>query len=57
MSSFDIKVKSVNSSSLLQGHRVEQAERFVEVLSRISAEMLRLFDALITVDDVKIGSK
>lgn len=41
----------------LQGHRVERARSFVEILSKTSAEMLRLFDALVTVDDVKLGSK
>ena len=57
MISFDVKFKSTKSSSFLQAHRVEQAKRFAQVLSRISAEMFGLFDALITVDDVKIGSK
>ncbi|CAB4012661.1 Hypothetical predicted protein, partial [Paramuricea clavata] len=39
----------------LKGHRVGRAKSFIDVLSRTSAEMLRLFDALVTVDDVKIG--
>ena len=41
----------------LQGYRVERAKSFVEILSKTSAKMLRLFDALVTVDDVKLGSK
>ena len=40
-----------------QGHQLERAKVFVKILSRTSAEMLRLFDGLVTVDDVKVGSE
>ena len=50
------QIRRPKSVCVLQGHRVEQAKAFTETVSRRSGEMLRLFDALVTVEDVKIGS-